>query len=122
MLLAEDDRELRRLLASVLRKGGLEVVEVEDGGRLMELVARALFSDTGYRPPDVIVSDIRMPGFTGLEVLEGLRATDRSTPVILITAFGDEETEDEAFRLGANALLSKPFDPKDLRARIEALL
>jgi DNA-binding NtrC family response regulator len=68
------------------------------------------------RPPDVLVSDVRMPGLGGLDVLRGLRHCEWANPVILITAFGDEATHLEAVRLGAAAVLDKPFDVDDLRA------
>ena len=59
---------------------------------------------------DLIISDIRMPGVTGLEVLEGASQTDGFPPMILITAFGNEETHEQAERLGAVAFLDKPFE------------
>ena len=68
--------------------------------------------ETPARPEefDVIVSDIRMPGVSGLSVLAGLREIEGIPPIILITAFGDEETHAEADRLGAAAVLDKPFE------------
>ena len=67
---------------------------------------------------DVIVSDIRMPGVTGLSVLAGLRGIEGTPPIILISAFGDEETHAEARELGAAALLDKPFEMSDLLDRV----
>lgn len=117
VLIAEDDADLRRLLASTLRSDGYQVEEVATG---FELLARA--SGQGV---NVIVSDVRMPGLTGLEVLAGLRARGRpeiwNTPIILITAFGDSETHREAERLGA-ILFDKPFDLDDLRTCVMHLL
>jgi FixJ family two-component response regulator len=63
-----------------------------------------------------------MPGLTGLEVLAGLRKRDQSTPVILITAFGDEQTHAEAKRLGATAVIDKPFDTADLLTAVRRAL
>lgn len=116
MLIAEDDSELMQLLASTLAKDGYEVEEVTNGYDLLGRVSR-------ITPPgqilDLVISDIRMPYMTGLEVLSMLRRLGGhgwKTPVILITAFGDAETHAEAERLGAE-LFDKPFDLDLLRAR-----
>lgn len=121
VLLAEDDRELRQLLAVALRRDGYEVLEAHDGNHLLELMAASLVSSGGGRP-DIVVSDVRMPGKTGLELLAGLRRDDSSMPVVLITAFGDPETHAEAYRLGADAVLDKPLDLDDLRVVVQALV
>jgi len=113
ILLAEDDLELRQLLAMVLRRAGYDVEEVADGSTLL----RELADEVGGQKPfdtDLIISDILMPGWTGLNVLAGLRRFDWAVPVILITAFGDAETHAEAARLGAVTVLDKPFDVDDL--------
>lgn len=120
VLLAEDDRELRLLLATALRRDGYEVLEARDANHLLELMGDALLSSSGA-PVDVVVSDIRMPGRSGLELLAGLRRDDRATPVVLITAFGDPETHAEAYRLGADAVLDKPLDIDDLRIVVHTL-
>jgi CheY-like chemotaxis protein len=115
VLVAEDDQEMRRLIISALRKDGCEVVQAEDGARFVESIVTRLLAPIDEPPIDVIVSDHRMPGFSGLEVLAALRKQHWSTPFVLITAFGDAETHAEAQRLGASAVLNKPFDLDDLR-------
>jgi DNA-binding NtrC family response regulator len=70
------------------------------------------------RPLDLIITDVRMHGVTGLEILAGLRENDWSTPVILMTAFGDAELHAEAMRLGALAVLDKPFELDALRTLV----
>lgn len=120
VLLAEDDDDMRGLVASALREEGFEVTGVRSGNELLECVGSMVLSTDGDVPLDLIVSDVRMPGKTGLEVLAGLRRSDWSTPVILITAFGDERTHSEAMRLGAVAALDKPFDIHELRALARA--
>jgi len=113
LLLAEDDDEMRAMLADVLRADGYLVTEVSDGeemvSKMLELV------DAERHPLDVIVSDIRMPGHSGLEVLTLVRSLGLQTPVILVTAFGDLKTHRQAESLGVNAVLDKPFDLDDLR-------
>lgn len=107
VLLAEDQPAMRVLVASQLRAAGYHVTEVPDGRELLrELEAR--------HEHDVIVSDVRMPACSGLQVLELVRRADWATPVILMTAFGDRETHEEAKRLGAARLFDKPFDVGEL--------
>jgi DNA-binding response OmpR family regulator len=121
ILLAEDDTDMRHLLASGLRREGWEVIEASTGIELLEYIANQLLRPRQEVPVDIIVSDIRMPGATGLEVLEGLRRADWATPVILITAFGDESVHAEARRLGALTVLDKPFSIERLRVTIRNL-
>ena len=111
VLLADDDRELRHLLATELRKDGFVVTEASTGVELRHRL------DDGDDPFDLIVTDVRMPGMTGLTVIDGLRnGNPRSkTPVILITAFGDAHTHAEAKRLKV-VVLDKPFDLDDFRS------
>ena len=67
---------------------------------------------------DIVISDVRMPGLTGLDVLAILRCANWATPVILITAFGDEATHAEGRELGAVAVFDKPFNVEQLRAAV----
>ena len=110
VLLADDDDEMRRLLADALRLDGHDVVEARDGTGLLSLVGSTTLPTSAGRPAGVIVSDIRMPGVTGLEVLRLVRERDPLMPMVLITGFGDAETRAEAHRLGADVVLDKPVD------------
>jgi len=114
VVLAEDDSELRAFLAEALRAQGYQVEEIADGAQLLEFVANRLRSNGSIAGVDVVVSDIRMPGFSGMDVLVGLRRVLDRTPVILITAFGDESTHQLARAFGAVAVLDKPFDVEHL--------
>ena len=114
ILVADDKPEMRKLIANRLRKEGYEVIEAEDGPSLIDKIIRGIVDDRMPRAPDLIITDVRMPGMSGLEVLAQLRRNDWATPVILITAFGDEKTHAEAERLGAATVLDKPFDMDDL--------
>jgi DNA-binding response OmpR family regulator len=69
-------------------------------------------------PPDAIIMDVRMPGYSGIHILAALRAAQWSTPVILITAFGDARVHEEGARLGAAVVFDKPFDIDDLRTAL----
>jgi len=122
ILLADDDNDLRELLASVLRMDGYEVVEARDGIELLDHIGSTMVAGGSGEPVDLIVSDIRMPGWSGMQILSGVRRTDWAIPVVLITAYGDRDTDEEADRLGAAAVFRKPFDLDDLRTVVMQLL
>src|SRR5439155_324566 len=82
--------EFRRLLVSVLKEDGYEVVEAEDGLALLATIEDTLTVRRERPDAFLVVADVRMPGLTGLDVLAILRCANWATPVILITAFGDE--------------------------------
>ena len=117
VLVAEDDPDMRRLVAAVLRAAGHRVVEATDGMQILDRIESTIWS---ARPHlfDVIVTDVHMPGLSGLDVLAALRCTRWTTPVILITAFGDEETRSEARALGAIDILDKTFNPENLKIAV----
>ena len=121
ILLAEDDAEMRAVLASALRKEGYWVVTCEDGLRLAEELGASLIPGQSARF-ELIVSDIRLPGVTGMEILEGVHDWPGSPPLILITAFGDEATHLEADRLGVAAFLDKPFEMARFIETVRAVL
>ena len=114
VLLAEDDSEMRSLIACALRLDGYDVLEAEDGGRLLVAITDAYTDGDGRDAFDLVISDVRMPVASGLAVLESLRKANWQTPVILMTAFGDDATRARAEALGA-VLFDKPFDVDDLR-------
>lgn len=123
LLLAEDDLQMRQLLAGALRRDGYDVVEATDGLAVLDELALWLI-DQKRRDPAIqlIISDIRMPGVTGLSILAGLRQSGFSAPIILMTAFGDSETHATAKRLGATAIFDKPFEVDELRALVSTLV
>lgn len=124
ILLAEDDDALRTLLAAVLRAAGYEVVHARDGAELLDrLVDEALGRGHGPRGFDLVITDLRMPGMSGIDALEYLRAGPwATTPVIAMTGFGDQATHDSALGLGALITLDKPFPPEQLLARVRSAL
>lgn len=109
ILLAEDDYEMRTLLTHRLRKEKFEVNACDDGFHLLQELGAAA-DPVMIEDYDLIISDIRMPGFTGLEILDFVSSNGSLTPLILITAFGDAQTHAEAEKLGAVAVLDKPFE------------
>ena len=125
ILLAEDDREMRCLLSWKLKEDGYEVVEAENGIELLQQLEPAFLRDEGGEPRrdfDLVISDLRMPCFSAFAVLGPFRKHDPVTPVILVTAFGDEETHAEAQALGVAAVIDKPFDVDQLRAEVRKLI
>jgi DNA-binding NtrC family response regulator len=117
VLVAEDDLEMRRLIVATLRRDRYEVIEAPDGIALLDCVEAAALTGVHLA---AIVSDVRMPLLSGMDALAVLEATSADVPVILITAFGDRETHDEAHQLGAFAILDKPFDMTALSAAVAA--
>ncbi len=110
ILLAEDDYDMRTLLAESLRGAGYDVVECPNGWSLLENLGNYVLPGSQHKEVDLVISDIRMPGVTGLEILEGLQQLKDCPPVILITAFGDRVTHDQAEKYGVAAMFDKPFD------------
>lgn len=121
ILLAEDEAAFRRLAAAALRRAGYEVLEVADGAAALDLIGDTL-STSSLDVPDVVVSDIKMPVLTGLQLAASLHNIKPKIPTILITAFGDPATHALAARLGAIATLDKPFDLDVLRELIDRIV
>jgi len=122
VLLVEDDEAMRALIARTLRRDGYLVVEAADGDQALDWLGLCLVDGSLERVPALIVSDIRLPHFSGLELLEGLLAAAVKIPVILITGFPSHESHLEAFDLGAERLLEKPFDLDELRLAVRSVL
>jgi len=120
IVLAEDDPALRDLLAAFLRRDGYEVIEARNGVELLKRIHQIGSSIFHGRaePLDLVITDFRMPGFSGLEVMECLRDAEWSLPVIVITAFGDTTFHEHARALGASEVLDKPFDLERLRQAV----
>lgn len=98
------------------------MLEARDGLDLLDLIGAWYFPGTKAAPIDLVISDIRMPGQSGLDVLSTLGRLSRRIPVILITGYPDEETRAKARELGAAAMLIKPFGLSDLVAVVARVL
>jgi two-component system response regulator RegA len=108
VLIVEDDAVLRGRLGRALRERGFEVRETASGAEALELAERD--------PPEHAVVDLRMPGMSGLDVVQGLKAIERSTVIVVLTGYGSIATALEAVRLGATHYLTKPADADDVIA------
>lgn len=122
ILLIEDDEEMRKLLELALTREGYEVVALADGDQALDWLGLCLFDGSLARVPALIVSDVRLPEFGGLELLEGLLCAMDDIPVILITGFPSDELYAAAFELGAARVLAKPFDLESLLGAVYTVL
>lgn len=110
VLLADDDDDGRRALARLLRAEGYVVTEAATGHELVAYLGLASSAAGLFSPPDVVVSDVWMPGPTGLDVLAALSQSDWRIPVVLMTGARQEGMREEAERHGVVALADKPVD------------
>ncbi len=113
VLIVDDDKKLRELLTEYLEEFGFQVSTRSDGRRILS----AIKTET----PDIIILDIMMPHKDGFEILREIR-TAFSVPVIMLTARGEDADRIVGLELGADDYLSKPFNPRELLARIRAVL
>ena len=113
LLVAEDDADLRRLLAVALRRDGHEVIEARDAAELLEALASTLIEPV-ESPFDVVICEQTLPGIPGLIVLAGLRARQRATPFILVT--DQTAVRERARRLGAAVV--EHLDVQAIRAAV----
>jgi len=113
ILVVEDDRDIRSLLADFLKREGFTVEVAEDGAAADRALARIA--------PDLIVLDLMLPGEDGLSICRRLRARS-ATPILMLTAKNDDIDRIVGLELGADDYLGKPFNPRELLARIRAIL
>jgi len=121
VLLAEDDADMRDLLVLALRVDGHEIIEAPDGRRLLAYVQAAVVDGDKTPLPDIIISDVCMPGYSGLEILTALREAELDVPVVLISAYTDDKMRQQAFELGA-VMLDKPLELENLRQTVKLLV
>jgi CheY-like chemotaxis protein len=114
ILVIEDDAEMRRLLRDFIQEAGYEAHSVENGSAAFIRTARESF--------DLIVTDIRMPGLSGLEILPGLKRLQPNVPIIVITAFGGDEVHQRAMERGAQAYMEKPIYLEDLKRLMKEMV
>ena len=113
ILIADDESRIRKLVNDFLSREGYEIIEANDGKEALDV-----FYD---KNPDLVILDVMMPKFTGLEVCKEIRESS-GVPIIILTAKDTESDELSGFSSGADEYISKPFSPKILVARVNALL
>ena len=114
ILIVDDDTRIRDLLRRYLTQEGFEVLQAEDGKSLTRILLREAV--------DLIVLDLMMPGEDGLSICRRLRASNDRTPIIMLTAKGEDVDRIVGLEVGADDYLGKPFNPRELLARINAVL
>jgi len=113
LLIVDDDREIRDLLSRFLRKHGYRVDTAEDGRAMHQALSSGRF--------DLVILDLMLPGEDGLSLCRRLRATS-SLPVIMLTAIGEDTDRIVGLEIGADDYVTKPFNPRELLARVKAVL
>ncbi|HEV7371451.1 response regulator [Arenibaculum sp.] len=113
LLIVDDDREILSLVSSFLSRHGYRVSTARDGVSMMRVLDEARI--------DLVVLDLMLPGEDGLSLCRRLRAT-RQTPIVMLTAMGEETDRIIGLEMGADDYLAKPFSPRELLARIKAVL
>ena len=116
ILIAEDDRDIRELIVISLTYAGYEVVSASDGQQAVDLIIE--------ETPDLIMLDVRMPRLTGFEALEQIkeRPEFKDTPVVILSAKGQEAEIQKGLDLGANQYILKPFSPDELIKKIDQIV
>ncbi len=114
ILVIEDDEEMRSLLKDFFLEEGFETDSVSNGSEAFRKLVR--------EPFDLVITDIRMTGLTGLDILPGIKKLQPETPIIVITAFGSEEVHHRAMERGATAYLEKPLHFHELRTMIHKII
>jgi two-component system, NtrC family, response regulator PilR len=114
ILVVDDERSMRELLAIVLKREGYDVLLAPDGRTALAALERGTV--------DLLISDIKMPDMTGIEVLRAAKGADPTVEAIMMTAFASQETAIEALRLGACDYLIKPFDVDELKLKVRERL
>jgi DNA-binding response OmpR family regulator len=115
ILIAEDEAMMLAALRKNLEDEGYEVIATTDGQQAIEAFQTA--------HPDLVITDILMPVASGLELIGVIKSrSEKNTPVIVLSAMGQEATVLEAFNLGADDFITKPFSPTELSLRVKRLL
>lgn len=113
VLVVEDETNVRRLIGAYLRHEGFDVVDAADGVEAVDVFGRTA--------PDAVILDVMLPGMDGWDVCRRIRARSR-VPIIMLSARGAEEDRIKGFEYGADDYVTKPFSPKELVLRVQAVL
>jgi DNA-binding response OmpR family regulator len=114
ILVAEDEPLMLMAIEAKLKNDGFEVTGVSDGQQALKEIEKSL--------PDLIITDILMPYTSGLELIGIVRTNAKKIPIIVLSGIGEEDTVMEAFQLGADDFLTKPFNATELSVRVKRLL
>lgn len=113
ILVVDDESSIREVLTHYLEAAGFAVIEADDGATALRLASAS--------PPDLVVLDLMLPGIDGMEVCRRLRAGN-TIPILMLTAKTEEEDKLAGFGIGADDYVTKPFSPREVVVRVQALL
>jgi DNA-binding response OmpR family regulator len=113
ILVAEDEPIMLKTIEMRLRKDGHEVIVSDNGREALEKIKQ--------HNPDLIITDILMPFTSGLDIVSAVKKMDKKKPVIVLSSMGQENVVLEAFSLGADDYITKPFSPNELSVRVKRL-
>lgn len=111
ILVADDEQDIREVLVWYLQKEGFKVLSAADGNEALRLETQEM--------PDLLILDVMMPGLSGWEIAE---TVTRNVPILFLTALGEEQDRLKGFQLGADDYIAKPFSPREVIARVRAVL
>lgn len=116
VMLIEDEADIREMLALAFHRSGIEVIEVESAERCLDLLE--------HRIPDALIVDWMLPGMSGVELVRRVRLDPLTSeiPMLMLTARGEESDKLKSFNMGIDDYVTKPFSPKELIARLKALM
>ena len=115
ILIVEDDELMIKILKFILNKEGYQLSIIKDGLSAIEQIPAI--------NPDMVITDLLLPYKSGLEVIRFVKEKFKKTPIIVLSSFGEEEhSVSEAFKLGADDFIAKPFNPNELILRVKRLL
>jgi len=114
ILIVEDEDRIRKLIRMYLEREGYSVEEAEDGDIGLELAMENDFT--------LIILDLMLPGVDGIEICKKIREEEKTTPIIMLTAKGEEANRVEGFEVGTDDYIVKPFSPREVVLRVKALL
>lgn len=114
ILVAEDDRAINGLVCSYLTDSGYEAISCKDGKEALDIFES--------QSVDMVITDVMMPNVDGFELASKIRLTDKSVPILFMTALGDKPSKQYAYKIGIDDYVEKPFDAEILMLRVAALL
>lgn len=115
ILIAEDDNLIRKTIEIKLAKDGYDIISCSEGNTAMDSIQEEM--------PDIVLTDIMLPSVSGLEIVSAVKnITDKEIKVIVLSTMGQENIVEEAFRLGADDYMTKPFSLSELSIRVKKLI
>ncbi len=119
ILIVDDESRFRFSLGLILKSHGFIVLEAEHGGQALEILADNTLRDNEV---DLVITDIKMPGFDGLELIKNIIDRKYSTQIIVMTGYGNRQTMESLKNMGCTRVVHKPFDQSDLMNMIHAAM